>query len=80
MSQGVTTSEFRTTHSERGFNIGLLWRPQPKAPPFLRLTALTKPPRMKRLPRNLKSPSNAAIFSGTAALSRLPATYLLESV
>jgi hypothetical protein len=32
------------------------------------------------LPRNLKSPSNAAIFSGTAALSRLPATYLLESV
>ena len=34
MSQGVATSEFRTTHSERGCNIGLLWRPQPKAPPF----------------------------------------------
>ena len=34
MSEGVATFEFRKAHTARGSNIGLLWRPQPKAPPF----------------------------------------------
>ena len=33
MSKGVATFESRTAQATRGSNIGLLWRPLPKAPP-----------------------------------------------
>jgi hydroxyacylglutathione hydrolase len=32
--KGVATFESRKAHAARGCSIGLLWRPQPKAPPF----------------------------------------------
>jgi hypothetical protein len=34
MLKGITTLESRTADAGSGSNIGLLWRPQPKAPLF----------------------------------------------